>query len=81
MDVTLHNNIEQCPKQCGDAEIKGRQELSYVGPHKAWIVGVDVFVTCAHINVCRRRFEQLAERSDIDRCDASPKRDGGGSEP
>lgn len=77
MDVTLHNNIERCPKRCGDAEIKGRQELSYMGPHKASISGVDVFVTCAHINVCRRRFEQLVERSDSDRCDASTKRDEG----
>lgn len=75
MDVTLHNNIEQCPKQCVYAEIRGRQELSY-GPRKASVVGVDVFVTCAHINVCRRRFEQLVERSDFDRCDASAKQDG-----
>ena len=61
MHVILHNCIEECPKECVSADIKSRQKLIY-GTSKASIDGVEVFVSCAHASVCRRLFEQLAER-------------------
>lgn len=61
MDVILHNGIERCPEQCINADIKTQERLVY-GTSKASIVGVEVFVSCAHASVCRRLFEQLAER-------------------
>lgn len=65
MDVILHNGIERCPKQCVSADIKTRGRLIY-GTRKASIVGVEVFVSCAHASVCRRIFEQLAEKVERD---------------
>ena len=61
MDVILHNRIERCPKQCVNADIKMRERLVY-GTRKASIVGVEIFVSCAHASVCGRLFEQMAER-------------------
>lgn len=61
MDVILHNSIERCPEQCINADIKTQGRLVY-GTRKASIVGFEVFVSCAHASVCRRLFEQLAER-------------------
>lgn len=62
MDVTVRNSIERCPKQCVNADIRSWKKLLY-GPNRASVVGVDVFVTCAHANVCRKLFEQLAEEA------------------
>ena len=64
MDVTVHNGIERCPKQCTSADIRVWKELRY-GLAKASVIGVDVRVTCAHSVVCMRRFERLAERGEI----------------
>ena len=61
MDVTVHNGIEKCPKQCANADIRVWKELRH-GPRKASVTGVDVHVTCAHAAVCRRLAEKLAER-------------------
>lgn len=61
MDVILHNRIEACPELCASADIRSRQRLVY-GTRKASIAGVEIFVSCAHASVCRRLFDQLAER-------------------
>jgi len=63
MDVTLHNGIERCPRQCIHADIRVWKDLHY-GPRKASVTGVDVHVTCAHAGVCGRLAEKLAERGE-----------------
>lgn len=63
MDATIHNGIERCPGQCTSADIRVWNELRY-GPRKASVVGVDVYVTCAHKVACRRLTERLADRGE-----------------
>lgn len=60
MDVTVHNGIEKCPKQCTSADIRVWKELQY-GVRKASIVGVEMFVTCAHVSVYKKLIEQQSE--------------------
>jgi hypothetical protein len=60
MDVTVHNGIEKCPKQCANADIRVWKKLQY-GVRKASIVGVETFVTCAHASVCKKLIEQQSE--------------------